>query len=152
MNNHLEENLKNVPGGVALIVLDDLLTVLHGTDTFCSLIQNIRSKSNLKFPLALLRVVYSADIIYVTQQLAQQRQREDGMFRINFRILQDDGHFKWVMISGNKTMEEYTLVISISGIFLYCHGCFGSYDGLQTSRANGGILSSYIRIIKGFIF
>jgi len=108
LNNHLEENLKNVPGGVALIVLDDLLTVLHGTDTFCSLIQNIRSKSNLKFPLALLRVVYSADIIYVTQQLAQQRQREDGMFRINFRILQDDGHFKWVMISGNKTMEEYT--------------------------------------------
>ena len=81
LNNHLEENLKNVPGGVALIVLDDLLTVLHGTDTFCSLIQNIRSKSNLKFPLALLRVVYSADIIYVTQQLAQ-RQREDGMFQL----------------------------------------------------------------------
>lgn len=103
----LEELLQSVPGGIAKLAFDDMLTILFATDTFYSLIKNATEKVSVKAPLALLRIVYSADIIYVTQQLAQQKHRKDNMLSFNFRTLQQDGSFKWVMITGTKMGEIY---------------------------------------------
>ncbi|MDD3173471.1 MAG: sensor domain-containing diguanylate cyclase [Herbinix sp.] len=103
----LNQLLQTAPGGIAKLAFDDMLTILYATDTFYSLIKNVSDKVITKAPLALLKIVYSADMIYVTQQLAAQKHREDGMININFRTLQYDGSFKWVMITGNKTQETY---------------------------------------------
>lgn len=102
-----EELLQTAPGGIAKLAFDDMLTILYATDTFYSLIKKVTDKVNTKAPLALLGIVYSADIIYVTQQLANQKRKNSNMININFRTLQQDGSFKWVMITGNKTEETY---------------------------------------------
>ncbi|MDF2942980.1 MAG: diguanylate cyclase/phosphodiesterase with sensor [Herbinix sp.] len=103
----LEQLLQSAPGGIAKLAFDDMLTILYATDTFYSLIKNVTDKVNTKDPLALLRIVYSADIIYVTQQLATQKHRKDNRLNLNFRTLQQDGSFKWVMITGDRTAEVY---------------------------------------------
>jgi len=103
----LEQLLKTTPGGIAKLAFDDVITILYATDTFYSLIKNVTDKVITKAPLALLRIVYSADIIYVSQQLAVQKHRKDNMISINFRTLQQDGSFKWVMIAGSRTNEVY---------------------------------------------
>lgn len=103
----LDQLLQFAPGGMAKVAFDDMLSILYATDSFYSMIRNVTDKANVKTPVALLRMVYSADIIYVTQQLAAQKHRKDNMFSLNFRTLQQDGSFKWVMVSGNKTEETY---------------------------------------------
>jgi diguanylate cyclase (GGDEF)-like protein len=103
----LEELIQSVPGGIAKLAFDDALTILYATDTFYSLIKNATEKAIMKAPIALLRIVYSADIIYVTQQLAAQKNRKDNMINFNFRTLQHNGSFKWVMVSGTRTEEVY---------------------------------------------
>lgn len=102
-----DQLLAAVPGGIAKLVLDDDLTILYATDTFFSLIRNATEKINPQVPPALLRVVYSADIIYVTQQIAAQRRRKDNAISINFRTLQPNGSFRWVMINGTRSEEGY---------------------------------------------
>ncbi len=104
---NMDQLLAAVPGGIAKLVLDDDLTILYATDTFYSLIRNATDKSNTKFAPALLRVVYSADIIYVTQQIAAQRRRRDNTVSINFRTLQPNGSFRWVMVNGTRSEEVY---------------------------------------------
>ncbi len=104
---NVDQLLNSVPGGIAKLALDNDLTILYATDTFFSLIKNATEKMNPNAPLALLRIVYSADIIYVTQQLAAQRGRKDNIISIHFRTLQPNGSFKWVMINGMKTEEVY---------------------------------------------
>lgn len=104
----LDQLLKEAPGGIAKLALDDMLTILYGTEAFYSVIKNVTEKVITKLPLALLRIVYSADMIHLTQQLAAQRQRKDNMISLNFRTLQQDGSFRWVMITGSKTEETYT--------------------------------------------
>lgn len=103
----LEQLLQTAPGGFAKLAFDDLLTIIYATDTFYSLIKNVADKSVANAPLALLRIVYSADIIYVTQQLAAQKNRKDNLICLNFRTLQQDGSFKWVMVTGRKTGETH---------------------------------------------
>ncbi len=104
---NIEPLLKSVPGGIAKVALDNDLTILYATETFFSLIKNATEKINQNAPLALLRFVYSADIIYVTQQLEAQKNRKDNIIVINFRTLQPNGSFRWVMINCNKTTEVY---------------------------------------------
>ncbi len=103
----IDQLLITAPGGIAKLAFDDLLTILYATDSFYSLIKSVSDKVIMKAPLALLRIVYSADIIYVTQQLADQKRRKDDMININFRTLQHDGSFRWVMITGSKIEETY---------------------------------------------
>lgn len=104
---NMEQLLNSAPGGIAKLALDNDLTILYATDTFFSLIKNATEKIKPNAPLALLRIVYSADIIYVTQQLAAQKGRKDNALSIHFRTLQPNGSFKWVMINGTKTDEVY---------------------------------------------
>jgi len=103
----LEQLLKTTPGGIAKLAFDEVITILYATDAFYALIKNVTDKIISKAPLALLRIVYSADIIYVTQQLAAQKHRKDNLISLNFRTLQQDGSFRWVMITGNRTNEVY---------------------------------------------
>lgn len=108
LNNHVpEQTLQMIPGGIAKIALDDALTILYATDNFFQMIRNVAGQSSGKKPEMLLRMVYSADLIYVTQQIAAQKNRKDNSLSINFRVLQQDGSMKWVMINGNKTDELY---------------------------------------------
>ncbi|HKL99517.1 MAG TPA: sensor domain-containing diguanylate cyclase [Mobilitalea sp.] len=102
-----DQLLKSVPGGLAKLALDDDLTILYATDTFYSLIKNVTDKVNSKAPLTLLKIVYSADIIYITHQVASQKNKKDNMITLKFRTLQSDGSFRWVMISGKKIEEIY---------------------------------------------
>ena len=99
--------LESAPGGIAKIAFDDMLTILYATDKFYSLIKNVSGKTGLKEPVSLLRMVYSADIIYLTQQVAAQKQSKDNRINLNFRALQHDGSFKWVMITGIKIEETF---------------------------------------------
>jgi len=99
--------LQSAPGGIAKLAFDEMLSILYANDTFYTLIKNVTDKATTKAPMALLQMVYSADIIYVTQQLATQKHRKDDKFNFNFRTLQQDGSFRWVMITGNKTEETY---------------------------------------------
>jgi diguanylate cyclase (GGDEF)-like protein len=103
----LEKLLQSAPGGIAKLAFDDMLTILYATNTFFALIKNVTDKVSMKAPLALLRIVYSADIIYVTQQLAAQKHRKDNIITLNFRTLQQNGSFKWVMLTGIRTEEVY---------------------------------------------
>lgn len=104
----IEELLQSVPGGIAKLAFDEMLTILYASDRFYSVIKNVAEKVVSNVPSALLRIVYSADIIYVTQQLAVQKQRKDNMISLNFRTLQQDGSFKWIMITGNRIQEVYS--------------------------------------------
>ncbi len=98
----IEEMLQSAPGGVAKLAMDDALTILYATDTFYS---TVRTVTDNKTPLMLLRLIYSADVIYVTQQITSQKNRKDNMISFNFRILQQDGSFKWIMLSGKRMQE-----------------------------------------------
>ncbi len=97
-----EEMIQSAPGGVAKLAMDDTLTILYATDTFYS---TVRTVMDDKTPSMLLRLVYSADVIHVTQQIASQKSRKDNMLSFNFRILQQDGSFKWIMLSGKRMQE-----------------------------------------------
>lgn len=99
--------MHSVPGGIAKLALDEMLSVLYATDTFYSLIKKTNDKTTIKTPISLLRMVFSADIINLTQQIAAQKSRKDNMINLNFRTLQQDGYFKWVMITGNRMEETY---------------------------------------------
>lgn len=107
-NQKMDQLLESVPGGFVKLALDDQLTILYTTDTIYSLIKNIADKLAGKSPLALMRIVYSADVITLTQQVEAQKNRKDNLFSIRFRVLQQDGSFQWVMITGHKTNETYT--------------------------------------------
>lgn len=96
-----------IPGGMANIALDDALTILYATDNFYSLIKGVVGSVKNNALVSLHKMVYSADIIYLTQQLAVQKRRTDSKINLQFRSLQPDGSFKWVMISGTKTSEMY---------------------------------------------
>jgi diguanylate cyclase (GGDEF)-like protein len=100
----MEELLQSAPGGFVKLAMDDMLTVLFASDTFVAMVNNVSDKAS-KGPQQLLRMVYSADVIYVTQQLASQKHRKDNMINFHFRSLQQDGSFKWIMISGNRLQE-----------------------------------------------
>lgn len=104
-----DQLLQTVPGGVAQLAFDDMLTILYATDKFFSLVKNVSDKSTNKVPVSLLRMVYSADIIYLTQQIAVQRHRKDNMLSLSFRTLLQDGSFRWVLISGTKTDETHQI-------------------------------------------
>jgi diguanylate cyclase (GGDEF)-like protein len=99
-----EEMIQSAPGGVAKVAMDDTLTILFATETFYS---TVRTVTDDKTPSMLLRLVYSADVIHVTQQIASQKNRKDNMLSFNFRILQQDGSFKWIMLSGKRMQEIY---------------------------------------------
>ena len=103
----IDQLLQLTPGGMTKLAFDDMLSILYATDSFYSLIKNATDKINEKTPLSLLRMVYSADIIYLTQQIAAQKLRKDNMINMNFRTLQSNGSFRWVMITGKKTEETY---------------------------------------------
>lgn len=98
---------QSVPGGIVKLAFDDMLSILNATDTFYTLIKKTTDKITIKTPISLLRMVFSADIIYLTQQIAKQKLRKDNMINLNFRTLQQDGSFKWVMITGNKIEETF---------------------------------------------
>jgi putative two-component system response regulator len=102
-----DQLLQTVPGGVVKLAFDDMLTILYATDKFFSFVKNVSDKSINKVPVSLLRMVYSADIIYLTQQIAQQRHRKDDMIALSFRTLLHDGSFRWVLVSGTKGEETY---------------------------------------------
>ena len=104
-----EELLRSVPGGMAKIALDDMLTMIYGTEKFYALVKNVADKSGVKEPISLLRMVYSADVIYLTQQIATQKQRKDKMLYLNFRTLQHNGSFRWITITGMKSDESYQI-------------------------------------------
>ncbi len=97
-----EDMIQSAPGGIAKLAMDDTLTILFATDTFYS---TIRTVTDNKSPSMLLRLVYSADVIHVTQQISSQKNRKDNMLSFNFRILQQDGSFKWIMLSGKRMQE-----------------------------------------------
>ncbi|HHV09504.1 MAG TPA: diguanylate cyclase [Clostridiales bacterium] len=99
--------LQSAPGGVAKIALDDMLTLLYATDKFISMIKKVSDRASVKLPASLLRMVYSAEVINLTQQLANEKQRKDNMINFHFRVLQQDGSFRWLMISGSRTEESY---------------------------------------------
>ncbi|MBP1754517.1 MAG: diguanylate cyclase/phosphodiesterase with sensor [Firmicutes bacterium] len=102
----LEELLQTAPGGVVKLALDDMLTILFASETFFSMVKTVTDKST-KAP-QLLRLVYSADVIYVTQQIASQKNRKDNMLSFHFRSLQQDGSFKWIMITGSRLQEIHS--------------------------------------------
>jgi diguanylate cyclase (GGDEF)-like protein len=102
----MDELLQSAPGGFVKLAMDDMLTVLFASDVFVTMVKNVADKVS-KGPQQLLRMVYSADVIYVTQQLASQKNRKDNMISFHFRSLQQDGSFKWIMISGNRMPEDH---------------------------------------------
>ena len=102
-----EELLQSAPGGVVKLAMDDMLTVLYASDAFVTLVKNVTDKV-VKGPQQLLRMVYSADVIYVTQQLAAQKSRKDNLISFHFRSLQQDGSFKWIMITGSRMQEIHS--------------------------------------------
>ena len=103
----MEELLQSAPGGFVKLAMDDMLTILFASDTFFSMVKTVSGKS-MKGPSQLLRMVYSADVISVTQQLASQKSRADGLISFHFRSLQQDGSFKWIMINGSLMQEIHT--------------------------------------------
>lgn len=106
-NFQMEELLQSAPGGFVKLAMDDMLTILFASDIFFSMVKNVSDKA-VKGPWQLLRMVYSADVIFVTQQLASQKSRADGLISFHFRSLQQDGSFKWIMISGSRMQEIHT--------------------------------------------
>lgn len=103
----IQQLISSLPGGIAKLAINDVLTILYATDSFYRLIQSVTEKYDSSIPLALYRFVYSADIISVTQQLSSQKHKKDGKLSFSFRILQQDGSFKWIMITGSKSSETY---------------------------------------------
>jgi diguanylate cyclase (GGDEF)-like protein len=98
--------LNALPGGYLRIALDDELTIMYANDTFYKLIEMNQSK--LTKPLkSVFKSVYSADIIFYTQQLAAQKRKKDDQILLFYRVLQKNGSLKWILINGSKTDEEY---------------------------------------------
>jgi diguanylate cyclase (GGDEF)-like protein len=104
----LEELFHSAPGSFLKLAMDDMLTILFAPETFFALIKKEADKTPPDIK-SLLKLVYSTDVIYVTQQLAAQKHRKDNMLRFQFRTLQSDGSFKWIMISGIKMQEIYSV-------------------------------------------
>lgn len=102
----MDQMLNALPGGLLKIALDDELTIMYATDTFCRLIEMDQSKS-VKPPKSVFKTVYSADIIFYTQQLAAQRRKKDNQLLLFYRVLQKSGSLKWILINGSKSDEEY---------------------------------------------
>jgi len=107
MNNEIPLNPKKLtnvlPCSLLQVVLDDELTIVSANDAFYNLIDyNISDR----LPKSLFRTVYSTDIIYFTQQVAEQKHRKDNQLMVFFRVLQKSGNLKWIMINGNKTEEN----------------------------------------------
>lgn len=100
-----DDLLQTVPGGIVKLALDDTLTIIYATDNFLRLIR--RTDRTGKKAETLLNMVFSADIIYVTQQLAAQKNRKDNSISLNFRALMHDGSMKWILLNGNKTEEVH---------------------------------------------
>lgn len=101
----LEELFQSAPGSLIKLAIDDMLTILYAPENFYSLVKNEADKSLSKTLPSLLKLVYSADVISVTQQLADQKHRKDNLLRFHFRTLQSDGSFKWIMITGSRMQE-----------------------------------------------
>ena len=141
----LDQMLQFAPGGMAKVAFDDMMTILYATNTFYSMIKNVSDKTNTKTPAVLLRMVYSADIIYVTQQLAAQKHRKDNMFSLNFRTLQQDGSFRWIMISGNKMEETYQFGAKTVPVY----SCLAmDITGIMVSLKKSEQTNDYHRIIS----
>ncbi|MGF7141741.1 diguanylate cyclase (GGDEF)-like protein [Anaerotaenia torta] len=104
----MNDLLMSAPGGIVKLAMDDMLTILSASDTFYSLVRNMVEKGG-KGPQMLLRMVYSGDVIFVTQQIASQKNRKDRMISFHFRSLQEDGSFKWILITGNRIQETYSV-------------------------------------------
>lgn len=102
----MDQMLNALPGGLLRIALDDELTIIYATDTFYRLIEMDSSKQ-VKPPKSIFKSVYSADIIYYTQQIAAQKRRGDKQFLLFYRVLQKKGGLKWIMINGSKSDEEF---------------------------------------------
>lgn len=103
---NIDQMMNALTGGLLRIALDDELTIIHATDTFYKLVDIENSKST-KVPKSLFKTVYSADIIFYTQQIATHNRKDDGQLLLFYRVLQKNGTLKWIMINGNKTDEEY---------------------------------------------
>lgn len=71
-----DDLLQTIPGGIAKLALDDALTVVYATDVFLQMLRNVAGQLSGKKTESLLCIVYSADIIYVTQQIASQKNRK----------------------------------------------------------------------------
>lgn len=103
---NIDQMMNSLAGGLLRIALDDELTIVHATDTFYKLIDIDNSKS-AKIPKTIFKTVYSADVIFYTQQIAAQKQKNDDQLLLFYRVLQKNGSLKWIMINGNKSDEEY---------------------------------------------
>jgi diguanylate cyclase (GGDEF)-like protein len=103
---NMDQMMNALPGGILRVALDDELTIIHATDTFYKLIDMDLSKST-KPPKSIFKTVYSADIIFYTQQIANLRRKKDNQLLLFYRVLQKNGSLKWIMISGNKSDENY---------------------------------------------
>lgn len=102
----MDQMLNALPGGLLRIAMDDELTIMYATDTFYKLVE-IDSMKQIKLTKSIFKTVYSADIIFYTQQIAAQKQRKDNQFLLFYRVLQKNGSLKWIMINGNKSEEKY---------------------------------------------
>ncbi len=116
-NQELRQLLWSSQGAVVKLALDDVLTILYFSEAFGTLFKNITDSVAGKAPKELLKLAYSADIIAITQQLASQKHRKDGMINIHFRTLQPDGSFKWVMIAGNRTDEIWQFGLKPAAVY-----------------------------------
>lgn len=100
----IEQMVNGLPGGILKLVMDDELTIVSATDNFYKLIDYDKSE---KLPESIFRIVYSADIIYYTHQVAEQLRRNDKQLLLFFRVLQKNGSLKWIMINGSMSEETY---------------------------------------------
>jgi diguanylate cyclase (GGDEF)-like protein len=103
---NMDQILNASPCGLIKLAMDDELTILHAADNFYNLIEVDPSK-HTKLPKSIFQTVYSADIIYYTQQIASQKRRKNNQFLLFYRTLPKNGSLKWIMLSGNKTEEEF---------------------------------------------
>lgn len=103
---NMDQISSSVPVGFLKIVMDDELTIVYATDTFYELFEMDSSKS-AKLPKSIFKTVYSADIIFYTQQIAARKHKKSDKLMLFYRALQKNGSLKWIMISGSKTEEEY---------------------------------------------
>lgn len=106
MSNTQLINFKDIinyfPCGTLQLALDDELTIISANDAFYKLIDH---NSSIALPKSVFKMVYSADIIYFTQQVAEHKLNKDKQLILFFRVLQRSGSLKWIMIHGNKIEE-----------------------------------------------
>lgn len=97
----------SAPGGHAKVVFDDELTILEGDNSFYSFLGIKKDSKGGKEVKSLFKVVYSADIIYINRQIAAQKANIKNGINLDFRVLQSDGSFKWIMVTGSLLEEQY---------------------------------------------